>query len=133
MKLYFSPGINSLAAHIALVESGLPFEAEYVDPADHKTASGADFLGINPKADVPALQLNNGQMLTEVSVIVQYVADQAPAAKLAPPLGSMERYRVMEWLAFLGTQLCAQLVTERDPTTTPDVSQSLLARHLEYV
>lgn len=106
MKLYFSPGACSLSPHIVLRESGLPFEAIRVDTKTHKlTATGADFYAVNPKGYVPVLELDDGQRLTEGPVIVQYLADRAPQAKLAPALGTIERYRVMEWLNFITAEV----------------------------
>jgi glutathione S-transferase len=105
MKLYFAPGACSLSSHIALRESGLPFDIDQVDLASKQTKSGADFRTINPKGYVPALQLDDGQVLTEAAVIVQYIADRKPEAKLAPPAGTRERYLLQEWLNFIATEL----------------------------
>ncbi len=105
MKLYFSPGACSLSPHIVLRETGLPFELEQVHLGSKQTKSGIDFLTINPKGYVPTLQLDNGQVLTEGPAIVQYLADRRPEQKLAPPAGTMERYRLQEWLNFISTEL----------------------------
>jgi glutathione S-transferase len=105
MKLYFSPGACSLSPHIVLLEAGLGFTTERVDLGKKVTASGADFRGINPKGYVPALELKDGSVLTEGPIIMQYIADQAPASKLVPAAGTMERYRVQEWLNFISTEL----------------------------
>lgn len=107
MKLYYSPGACSLASHIALIASGLPFSSEKVNLREmpHTTASGADFSAINPKGYVPALQLDNGELLTEGAAILQYIADHAPDKKLAPPNGTLERYRLQEWLNFIATEI----------------------------
>lgn len=105
MKLYFSPGACSLSPHIALREAGLDFELERVDFATKKTRGGEDFTAINPKGYVPALRLDDGQVLTEGPAIVQYIADLAPDHKLAPPAGSLERYRLQETLNFISTEL----------------------------
>ena len=91
MRLFYSPGACSLSPHIVLNELGLPFQAEKMDGKTHRTAGGVDFYSINPKGQVPALQLDDGQVLTEGAVIVQYLADRKPEAKLAPPAGTMER------------------------------------------
>ena len=93
MKLYFFPGAYSLACHIALREAGLEFETEKVDTKAKKTAGGADYLAVNPKSYVPTLALNNGQRLSEAAVILQYIADQKPATKLACRLASSIRQR----------------------------------------
>jgi glutathione S-transferase len=105
MKLYFRPGACSLSPHIVLRELGLPFDLELVDTKAQKTAGGADYTAINPKKYVPTLQLDDGQVLTEGAVIVQYLADRKPDAMLAPPWGSMDRYRVQEWLNYVASEL----------------------------
>ena len=105
MKLYFKPGACSLSPHIALWELGLPFEVEKVDTKAGTTASGADYRKINPKGAVPALQLDDGHVLTEGAAIVQYIADQKPESQLAPRAGTFERYRLMEALNYVGTEL----------------------------
>jgi glutathione S-transferase len=105
MKLYFFPGACSLACHIALREAGATFEMEKVDGKTKKTASGADYLAVNAKGYVPTLALDNGQKLTEAAAILQYIADRNPGAKLAPAAGSMERYRMIEWLNFIATEI----------------------------
>lgn len=105
MKLYYSPGACSLSPHIVLQESGLPFEAIAAPTKTHQLADGTDFYTINPLGYVPFLALDDGRTLREGAVIVQYVADQVPEKKLAPPAGSFERYQVQEWLNFIGTEL----------------------------
>lgn len=105
MKLYYAPGACSLAPHIVLHESGLPFSLERVDLATHKTETGADYYGINPKGYVPTLELDNGERLTEGPVIAQYICDQAGNTELMPAAGSLARYRVMEWQGYIGTEL----------------------------
>ena len=105
MKLYFSPGACSLSPHIVLREAGLPFDLERVDLKAKKTQGGVEFSTINPKGAVPTLQLDDGQVLTEGAAIVQYLADQKPESKLAPAAGTLERYRLVEWLSYLGTEI----------------------------
>lgn len=105
MKLYFSPAACSLAPHILLRETGLPFELIKVDTARHVTADGQDFHAINPKGQVPVLELADGARLTEGPVIAQYIADQAGATQLMPAAGTLARYRVMEWQNYIGTEL----------------------------
>lgn len=105
MKLYYSPGACSMAPHIVLHEAGYAFQAIRVDTAKRQTANGDDYTKINPKGYVPALQLDSGEVLTEVAVILQYLADQKPQADLAPRPGTMERYRLMEWLNFIATEV----------------------------
>jgi glutathione S-transferase len=105
MKLYYFAGACSLASNIALREAGLKFDLVKVDRRTRKAADGLDFNEVNPKGYVPALTLDNGEVLTENIAVLQYVADRNPAAKLAPPAGTMERYRLMEWLAFISTEI----------------------------
>jgi glutathione S-transferase len=105
MKLYFSPNACSLAPHIVLRECGNNFEIEKVDLQKKTTASGEDFLKINPKGYVPTLKLDNGEILTEANAILQYLADTFPQAKLAPAAGTFERYRLQEWLNFIATEM----------------------------
>ncbi len=105
MKLYYFPNACSLAPHIVLRELALPFELVLVDNQAKTTAHGEDFLQINPKGYVAALQLDNGQVLTEASAILQYLADLKPTAGLAPANGSWERVRLQEWLNFVATEI----------------------------
>ena len=105
MKLYFSPGACSLAVHIALREAGLAFDLEQVDLKAKQTKSGADYWAINGKGSVPALALDDGQVMTEVAVLVQDIADWAPAKKLAPPAGMPARLRLQEWLNYIATEI----------------------------
>jgi len=105
MKLFFSPGACSLHPSIALREAGIPFELVRVDLRAHKLHDGADFYAVNPKGYVPTLELDDGSILTEGAIIDQYVADLAPQTKLAPPAGTMERYRLQEWLNFVATEI----------------------------
>ena len=104
MKLYYAPGACSQAPHIVLREAGLPFDLVKVDLAAKRTESGEDYAAINPKGSVPALGLDDGSVLTENAVILQYLADLAPAAQLFPGEG-LERYRLLEWLNFVATEL----------------------------
>jgi glutathione S-transferase len=107
MKLYFAPGAASLAPHIVLHEAGCPFTTEQVDLRTHRVASGESLLAIHSKNDVPILELDSGARLTEVSAILQYIADQKPDAALIPGAGTMDRYRVQEWLNFIASELHA--------------------------
>src|SRR6266850_2308125 len=100
MKLYYAPGACSLSPHIVASEAGLSIQLEKVDLKAKKTESGEDFTKVNPKGYVPAIRLDDGSVLTEGPVIVQYLADQKPASGLAPAPGSKERYKLAEWLAF---------------------------------
>lgn len=105
MKLFYLPGACSLSPHIALREAGLAFDIDKVDRKSGMTASGKNYRSINPPGYVPALQLDNGDILTEGPAIVQYVADQVPEKKLAPAAGTMERYRLQGWLNFIATEI----------------------------
>jgi glutathione S-transferase len=123
MKLYYSPGACSMAPHIVLREAGYKFDLERVDIPSKKTASGADYWKVNPKGYVPALQLDGGQVLTEVGVIIQYLADQKPESGLVPALGTMERYRLMEAVNFAATEIQKQIGPLFNPLATPEVKR----------
>jgi len=136
MKLYYRPGTCSMAPHIILYEAGYAFEADKVDKATQRTASGEDFSQVNPKGYVPALRLDNGEVLTEGVVILQYLADQKPETALAPRAGTMERYRLMEWLNYVATEIHKTFSPLFRPTITPELREaqiSLLAKRLELV
>ncbi|MBI5783251.1 MAG: glutathione transferase GstA [Gammaproteobacteria bacterium] len=136
MKLYFSPGACSLSPHIALRAAGLPFDMVKVDFATRKTADGGDYLAINPKGYVPALQLDDGSVLTEGPAIVQYIADRAPTSKLAPAAGTTERYRLMEWLNFLTSEIhkgFSPLFNSKLSEETKGMAREALARRFDYL
>lgn len=105
MELYFAPLACSLATRIAFYEAGAEARFNQVDQKIKRTADGLDFYAVNPMGQVPTLRLDDGAVLTENPVVLQYVADQFPEAKLVPPAGSIQRYRVQEWLNFIGTEL----------------------------
>ncbi|MFY9287333.1 MAG: glutathione transferase GstA [Alphaproteobacteria bacterium] len=105
MKLYYSPGACSLSPHIILREAGLKFDLEKVDLKAKKTASGKDFLAINDKGAVPALEMDNGEVLSEGVAIVQYLASLKPETNLVPRTGSSEHFRLLEWLNYISTEL----------------------------
>jgi glutathione S-transferase len=119
MKLYYSPGACSLSPHIVLREAGLAFTPVLASTKTHKLADGTDYYGINPKGYVPLLELDDGQRLAEGPAIVQYIADQVPEKKLVAPWGSMERYRQIEWLTFIGTEIHKAF----GPLFTPDMPE----------
>ncbi len=119
MKLYYSPGACSLSPHIALLEAGLPFELVKVDTAN-KTFAGGDFWKVNGKGYVPALELPNGEVLTEGPAIVQYVADQNLDSGLAPKAGTLERYRLQEWLNFITSELHKNVSPLFNKTAAPE-------------
>jgi glutathione S-transferase len=136
MKLYYSPGACSLSPHIVASEAGIPLELEKVDLASHKTEGGQDFLGINPKGYVPALRLDDGSVLTEGPAIVQYLADQKPATGLAPSAGTIERYRLQEWLTFIGTEVHKNFGTLFNKASSDDAKQTAktnIAKRLGYL
>lgn len=105
MKLYYSPGACSLSPHIALLEAGLPYDLVKVDLRAKKLENGDDFLKVNPKGQVPALALDNGEIVTEGPVIVQMIADKVPARNLAPARDSDERYKLLDWLTYINGEL----------------------------
>jgi len=121
MKLYFSPGACSMASHIALREAGVAFDLVKVDLRTKKTADGEDFGQINTKGYVPALQFDSGEVLTEGPAVLQYIADLKPQSKLAPPAGTMERYRLQEWLGFINSEIHKGFSTLFDPTLSEEV------------
>ena len=136
MKLYYTPGACSMAPHIALREAGLKFDLEKVDLMTKKTESGADFTAINPKGYVPALQLDNGQVLTEVGVVLQYIADQKPGSGLAPAAGTLERYRLMEMLNFISTELHKNFGPLFNPAAGDDAKKAaieMIGKRLGYL
>jgi len=120
MKLYYSPGACSLSPHIVLREAGIPFELERVDTKEKKTRSGQDFRAINPKGMVPALVLDDGEVLTEGPAIVQYIADKKPGAGLIPAAGTIQRYRVLEWLNFIASEIHKSFTPLFKPNTPED-------------
>jgi glutathione S-transferase len=136
MKLYYSPGACSLSPHIVASEAGISLELEKVDLASHKTESGQDFTAVNPKGYVPTLRLDDGSILTEGPAIVQYLADQKPATGLAPAAGTMERYRLQEWLTFIGTELHKSFGTLFNKASSDDAKQMAkanIAKRLGYL
>ena len=136
MKLYYAPGACSLASHIALHETGLPFEIDKYISATKTTASGEDFLQVNPKGYVPTIRLDDGSILTEGAAVLQYIADRNPESGLAPKAGTMERYRLQEWLTFIGTEIHKTFSPLFSKTVSPearDRAHDLLTRRLGYV
>jgi len=123
LKLYYSPGVCSLSPHIVLREAGLPVELVKVDLRSKRTASGEDYKSVNGKGYVPTLELDDGRRLTEGPAIVQYVADQVPARRLAPEAGTFDRYRLQEWLNFISTELHKQFSPLFDPASDDALKQ----------
>jgi glutathione S-transferase len=105
LKLYYSPGACSLSPHIVLREAGLAFEPVLASTKSHKLQDGTDYYGINPLGYVPLLELDDGTRLREGPAIVQYIADQVPSKNLAPANGTLARYRLQEWLTYIGTEI----------------------------
>jgi len=136
MKLYFSTAACSLSPRIVLMEAGLPFTAEKVDLKSKKTTSGADYLSVNSKGAVPALELDDGQVLTEGPAIVQYLADLEPDSGLAPRAGSFERYRLMEILNFISSEVhkgFSPLFKRDAPADARQIAMDNLAKKLDWL
>jgi len=136
MKLFYRPGTCSMAPHIVLREAGYTFGIEAVDLDTGMTAAGEDYLAINPKGYVPALQLDDGEILTEVTVILQYLSDHRPDAGLAPADGTLERYRLLEWLTFISSEIHKTLGALFDPALTPEWKENrltLFSRRCDYL
>lgn len=129
MKLYYSPGACSLSPHIALHEAGIAFEPVLASTKSHKLKDGSDYHDINPLGYVPMLELDDGTRLREGPVIVQYIADLAPQKNLAPANGTMARYRLQEWLNFIGTEVHKGFSPLFNPAT-PDAYKSVVKDRL---
>jgi glutathione S-transferase len=129
MKLYFSPGACSLSPHIVARELGIELTLEKVDTATKKLSGDRDYTQINPKGYVPALELDDGTVLTEGPAIVQYLADKKPEAKLAPANGTLERYRVQEMLGYINSEIHKAYSPLFNPKTSPELRQD----RLEYL
>lgn len=135
MKLYYLPGACSLATHISLLEAGQTVEAIAVDRAT-KRAGGMDFNAINPKGYVPALVLDNGEVLTESVAVLAYVATLNPAAKLAPPAGTVGYFRVLEWLAYLSSEIhknFSPLFRLETTEAAKTAGRAMLLKRLEFI
>ena len=136
MKLYYAPGACSLSPHIVSRELGIPVELKKVNTKDKTIEGGGDYWKVNPRGYVPALELDNGEVLTEGPAIVQYLADQKPDAGLAPKPGSFERYRVQEWLNFLTSEIHKQFSPLFKPNTPEDykpVAKQNLAPRFDWL
>ena len=136
MKLYYSPGACSLASHIALYETGLPFETDQIIKTTKMTVGGENFMHLNPKGYVPAIKLDDGSVLTEGAAVLQYIADRKPDSGLAPKAGSMERYRLQEWLTFISSEIHKSFSPFFNKDATEDVkniSRNNLTRRLGHV
>jgi glutathione S-transferase len=136
MKLYYSPGACSLSPQIVLQESGLAYEPVLASTKTHQLADGTDYYSINPLGYVPLLELDNGARLHEGPAIVQYIADQVPEKKLAPANGSFERYKLQEWLNFIGTEVHKGFGPLFKPTTPENykpIALEALTKRLQWV
>lgn len=136
MKLYYSPGACSLSPHIALREAGLAFDLVKKELHSQTLADGSDYRAINPKGYVPALVLDDGQILTEGPAIVQYIADRVPEKKLAPPAGTMERVRLQEWLNYITSEIhksFSPLFNKQASEEWKAAARALLDRRIDYV
>ena len=136
MKLYYAPGACSLSPHIVAHELGIALKLEKVDTKAKRTETGRDYWQINPKGYVPALELDNGELLTEGPAIVQYLADQKPDAKLAPPNGTFERSRLQEMLGYINSEIhksYSPLFKDDTPEQTRTERKAYLARRYELV
>jgi len=136
MKLYYSPGACSQAPHILLHEIGLDHEAVRVDLKTKTLEDGSDYLAINPKGAVPALQLDSGEVLTENAVVLQYLGDRASLREVLPPLGDFRRYRVLEMVNFITTELHKRFSFLFDPEATHEFKQFItvgLSKKLDWI
>jgi len=136
MKLYYWPGACSLSPHIVSREAGIDLQLAQLDRAERKAADGTVLSSVNPKNQVPVLELDDGQKLTEGPVIVQYLADQKPASGLVPPPGTMDRYRVQEWLNFITSELHKTFGSLFRPTTPEDfkpILRDMLGQRFDWI
>ena len=124
MKFYYAPGACSLAPHIVAREAGLTLDLEKVDLRTRTTASGRAFAEVNPKGYVPALEVRDGEVMTEVSALIQYLADQAPQAGLMPAVGTPERYKTLEWIGFISTEIHKGFGPLWNPASPDEVKQA---------
>ena len=137
MKLYYWPGACSLSPHIVSREAGIDLQLPQLDRGERKTADGTVLSSVNPKNQVPVLEMDDGQKLTEGPVIVQYLADQKPASGLVPPPGTMERYRVQEWLNFVTSELHktfgAAVPSDHAGRIQDDLSREFLGQRFDWI
>lgn len=136
MRLYFSPGSCSLLPHVVFREADIPFEGVRVDLTTKRTAEDRDYLSVNPKGAVPALELDDGEILTETVAIVQYIADLRPSTHLAPAPGTLDRYRLCQWLNFLSSEVHKAFSMYRRIAHLDggrEYAQGLLEKHFDYL
>ena len=136
MKLYYAPGACSLSPHIVAREAGIAVQLQKVNTKDKSMEGGGDFWQVNPRGYVPVLELDNGERLTEGPAIVQYLADQKPESGLAPKAGTLERYRLQEWLNFLTSEVHKQFSPLFKPNTPEDykpISKQNIATRFDWL
>jgi glutathione S-transferase len=136
MKLYFAPGACSQAPHIVLHELGLSHDAARVNFPSKTLDDGTSYLQVNPKGAVPALELDGGEVLTENAVIMQYLGDRAGSPELLPPLGDFRRYRVLEWVNYIATELHKGFGPLWNPASAPEwkaATRELVGKKFDYV
>ncbi len=136
MKLYYLKGACSLASYISLCETGVKFEATAIDRGTKRTGDGEDFNQVNTKGYAPALRLDNGQVLTENVAVLQYIGDLNPESKLVPPAGTLERSRLVEWLAFLNSEIhknVSPLFAPTNPEEVKSFARANLTRRLDWL
>lgn len=136
MKLFYKPGACSLASHIVLHEIGQAFDIEAVDTSEGKTAGGADYLAINPKGYVPALQMDDGGVLTEGPAILQFLSDTAPQAGLAPEAGNLSRAKVLEHLTYVASELhksFGPLFRSASTDEQKDAARDLVGKKFDHI
>lgn len=136
MKLYYAPGACSQAPHIILHELGLSHDAERVDLRAKQTESGRAYLEVNPKGAVPALEMDSGEVLTENAVILQYLGDRSGMAEVLPPVGNFRRYRVLEWVNYITTELHKSFGPLFNPAASDETKRffiDLIGKRLDYV
>lgn len=136
MKLYYLPGACSLASLISLIEAGADFEAVAVDRKTKMLPDGRDYTAVNPKGYVPALELDDGEVLTENTAVLPYIADLNPSANLAPPAGTRTRFRLQEWLGYLNGELhknFSTLFNPSAPEATKQMAKDNIARRVAFI
>jgi len=136
MKLYYAPGACSMAAHIVLAESGLPYSITRVNLKDKTTEAGEDYTQINPKGYVPCVRLDNGALIGENTALLGYLGELKPAANLMPPAGTLENYRVREWLGFVSSEMhknCSPFFRPDTPEATLQAQREILRKRLAYL
>ncbi|MEO7602749.1 MAG: glutathione transferase GstA [Sphingomicrobium sp.] len=136
MKLYYAPGACSQAPHIILHETGMSHTVEKVDLKEKRTESGKDYWTINPKGSVPALELDNGEVLTENAVVLQFIGDRSGLEQVLPPMGDFRRYRVLEWVNYITTELHKSFGPLFNPAASEETKRLFIeqiGKKLDYI